>query len=388
MAKPELSPFAGWPHYGDDDAALIRRAARGMPAVNGDRLSSVCATLLGSALSGSVSEFRVVDADKVADEVADPCVMIVVERARTAGASVRVAVELSRSLAATVVDALLGGGEDAAAATVSAAAVSPLRDAERGVLLYAAARVLGAPGLFESASAPWQAVTVITTPAALAHLAQGARFLCGEGSVTFREATTPARVWVPEAALDDLNATPTGNPFPQDTPIPCVVTVARGTLPRRDLHGVRTGDVLVLDETWTTGADNAALLAGRGRLATRAPSPFAWWVGFTADGLRIDDRDDSQPKSANKGSKMETTNTATLTESPQNDVSIELTVDVAEFSLPLAELSKLRPGEVVATGQPLGRQVTLRAGGKAFAQGELVDVEGDIGVRITALHPR
>jgi type III secretion system YscQ/HrcQ family protein len=64
------------------------------------------------------------------------------------------------------------------------------------------------------------------------------------------------------------------------------------------------------------------------------------------------------------------------------DAPIELQVEVARFSLTLAELQRLRPGDVLATGRRIGEHVKLRIAGQAFAEGELVDIEGELGVRI------
>lgn len=67
------------------------------------------------------------------------------------------------------------------------------------------------------------------------------------------------------------------------------------------------------------------------------------------------------------------------------DAPIELSIEVARFAMTLDELARLRPGEVLASGQALGEKVTLRAGDRAIARGELVQVDGEIGIRITAL---
>lgn len=64
------------------------------------------------------------------------------------------------------------------------------------------------------------------------------------------------------------------------------------------------------------------------------------------------------------------------------DVPVELVVELARFELPLAELAGLAPGEVLATGRALGERVLLRAGERVVAVGELVEVEGEIGVRV------
>lgn len=67
------------------------------------------------------------------------------------------------------------------------------------------------------------------------------------------------------------------------------------------------------------------------------------------------------------------------------DTPITLHVEVARVETTLADLASLSPGEVLRTGRVLGEQVTLRAGERAVARGELVDVEGELGVQITEL---
>jgi flagellar motor switch/type III secretory pathway protein FliN len=48
-----------------------------------------------------------------------------------------------------------------------------------------------------------------------------------------------------------------------------------------------------------------------------------------------------------------------------------------------AEWAALRPGDVVQSGRRIDHAVILRTGGREIARGELVDIEGEIGVRIT-----
>ncbi|MCG8554246.1 MAG: type III secretion system cytoplasmic ring protein SctQ [Proteobacteria bacterium] len=67
---------------------------------------------------------------------------------------------------------------------------------------------------------------------------------------------------------------------------------------------------------------------------------------------------------------------------PAGDTPIELRVELARFHLTLAELAALQPGQVLSTGRRIGEHVVLRAGPAAMATGELVDIEGEVGVRI------
>lgn len=67
------------------------------------------------------------------------------------------------------------------------------------------------------------------------------------------------------------------------------------------------------------------------------------------------------------------------------DAPIEVSLEIARFQLRLCELEAIGPGDVLATGRRIGESVTLRAANQAFAEGELVDVEGELGVRITRI---
>src|SRR5690606_14068738 len=67
------------------------------------------------------------------------------------------------------------------------------------------------------------------------------------------------------------------------------------------------------------------------------------------------------------------------------DTPVLLTLELARFTLPLEEIASLAPGEVVRTGAAIGASVALRAGDRVVARGELVDVDGELGVRVLAL---
>lgn len=56
------------------------------------------------------------------------------------------------------------------------------------------------------------------------------------------------------------------------------------------------------------------------------------------------------------------------------------------LSLSVAELAHLREGSIVAFRLPTReRKVTLLCQGIPFARGELIDIEGSLGVRVTRL---
>ncbi len=65
------------------------------------------------------------------------------------------------------------------------------------------------------------------------------------------------------------------------------------------------------------------------------------------------------------------------------EAELVVRVELASVTLPIAAWAALREGDVVTTDAPVGRLVRLRAGGVAFAEGELCELEGQLAVRIT-----
>jgi flagellar motor switch/type III secretory pathway protein FliN/uncharacterized protein YbaA (DUF1428 family) len=62
---------------------------------------------------------------------------------------------------------------------------------------------------------------------------------------------------------------------------------------------------------------------------------------------------------------------------------VEITIELARGRSTIDEISQWRVGEVVELGVVLTERVQVRANGKLIARGELVNVDGDVGVRIT-----
>lgn len=64
------------------------------------------------------------------------------------------------------------------------------------------------------------------------------------------------------------------------------------------------------------------------------------------------------------------------------DAPVVVRVELGSVSMAAREWAALRPGDVVQTGRRLGEPVLLRSGGRVVARGELVNVEGEVGVRV------
>lgn len=66
-------------------------------------------------------------------------------------------------------------------------------------------------------------------------------------------------------------------------------------------------------------------------------------------------------------------------------LAVGVSVEVARRRMSLGELLSLSPGDVVELNAPVAAAVTLTIDGVPFARGELVDVEGALGVRVLAI---
>jgi type III secretion system YscQ/HrcQ family protein len=65
-----------------------------------------------------------------------------------------------------------------------------------------------------------------------------------------------------------------------------------------------------------------------------------------------------------------------------DDLRVPLTIVAGEIEVSARQLLGLAPGQVLALPGPVGGPVELRAGGRVVARGELVVVDGDLGVRV------
>ncbi len=67
------------------------------------------------------------------------------------------------------------------------------------------------------------------------------------------------------------------------------------------------------------------------------------------------------------------------------DAPVVVSVEVASVTLSARDLASLGPGDVLETGVRLSEPVVLRVGGREIASGELVNVDGEVGVKIAKI---
>lgn len=67
------------------------------------------------------------------------------------------------------------------------------------------------------------------------------------------------------------------------------------------------------------------------------------------------------------------------------DIKLEITVELGRTSLPLKQVLQLAEGSVVELDQLAGEPVTITAAGKTVAQGEVVVIGSNFGVKVTKI---
>lgn len=96
--------------------------------------------------------------------------------------------------------------------------------------------------------------------------------------------------------------------------------------------------------------------------------------------MAISDKDDACAGEADPEPAPEPTPTPAL-----DDLEIRLTFVLGETALPLDELRALAPGHVFALDAPASGPVSIRAAGREIGRGEIVSINGRVGVRVTGL---
>ncbi|MCC6876634.1 MAG: FliM/FliN family flagellar motor switch protein [Sandaracinaceae bacterium] len=286
--------------------------------------------------------------------------------------SARAALVLDPALAGVLLHRALRG------AGPGAPLVGRATELERGVLGYAIARLL--------ASTPWRLAALLTSPAAL-RAALPERVVCWPARVGIDALQSRFEIWTGvEIAAPPAREARIGRAL---AGVELEVAVLAGTavLDAATLATLVPGDIVVPDDCELVLHDGRA----RGAVTLRIAGSRVWgarcrWQGGEA--LEWVGRADT-PAMPSTRARLEREKQESMKNEEQQsflsaagDAPVEIAVELARFELRLSELASLAPGELIVTGARIGERVALRAGKRVLAYGELVDVDGEVGVRV------
>jgi type III secretion protein Q len=246
--------------------------------------------------------------------------------------------EVEPALVVRLVDVLAGGPGDAA----TAAALTPIEAGTLELLAVAALDGVCSLPAVEEALAPRLTDALADIPGALA-----VELRVATGGVGGR-----ARLLLPPAAVRTFAAPAAGDDGEGGARLDASLRAGRAPLSPEELRALAPGDVVVID-----------------------PAPDGLEDVVLPGGCRLRGRREAETFTVEE---------TTMPEHPAQ-LPIPLEVELARVDLSVAELARLAPGSVLTL--PVDRRglVTLRAGERAVARGELVEVEGAIGVRVLSV---
>jgi flagellar motor switch/type III secretory pathway protein FliN len=203
-----------------------------------------------------------------------------------------------------------------------------------------------------------------------------------------------ARVTIPVAALSSGSSRLSGEALLAlgAMPLALPIVLAACTMSRSELHSLRRRDaILFASASKNLGvADGGALT---GTVALVAPRSERGLGAELAGGDRLvirTERVESHPwdghaeaRPRNSPEERMTGEPASATLEVLDDAPVVVRVELGVVEMRAGDWAALTPGSVVSLARKLGDPVVLRVAGVEVARGELVQIEGELGVRIT-----
>jgi flagellar motor switch protein FliN len=203
--------------------------------------------------------------------------------------------------------------------------------------------------------------------------------------VTIGATSGSARLWVPESLLQgiDLTSPESFEPGPAHNRLAATWNAEAGTITLvRGLGRLKTGGVLPIDGATLKGTITSP--DGPIRLTCRDGHARFWFEAAAApnsSAARLTLTTPLQHEPIPR-EPIAVNPTAATSASPA-DVPVTLVVELGRVNLPLSRLADLKPGDVVELGRHSREPVELTSNGRLVARGELVQIDTELGVRVT-----
>jgi type III secretion system YscQ/HrcQ family protein len=181
-------------------------------------------------------------------------------------------------------------------------------------------------------------------------------------------------VLLPEALVTAAPLTPiSGLRRLELCPVRCHVELGRGLVPAAQVAALAAGDVVMLDDL--------RLHPERGGPAQLRAGHLVFPLRVAPDGVAMV-ADAPREVSSCEGDPMPENPTGVPSSERLAALEVEVAAEIGRVVLSGREIAGLAPGAVVELRRPLGGPVDLLVHGRLVARGELVDVDGEVGVRV------
>jgi type III secretion system YscQ/HrcQ family protein len=305
--------------------------------------------------------------------------------------STRVGLGLDPALAHAIVDRLLGFERLPAEARLQ---ITPV---EWGILSFAIARALDRLDREDGPLGPWDLMIGRVGPDPFNPSGLGP-MVTWRWRVRLGPMTGSARLWVPESLLalwlSDEPSTGVRPPIPigrlGDLSSAWRAEAGHVEMPR-GLGRLRAGSVLPIDGSPLTGTPQSpegivelALTdrSGRTRFLAHPDRNSAGARLILESPMSREPRPRETHAMAVPAEPTANPSTGAGAVAPA-DVPVTLTVELGRINLSLGRIADLKPGDVLELGRHAREPVELTSGGRLIARGELVQIDNELGVRVT-----
>lgn len=209
-------------------------------------------------------------------------------------------------------------------------------------------------------------VTTTPRPPAAADLAFSARFAGGEGAFCLRDGPAARKLvaWL-------IGVSPTTGARPPGLSFPVGIEMGPVTLSLEELRSLRHGDVVMPGAPLDVDRFLLRVAGSIRAYAVRQDGDYRLErITMTEDKRENVPEDTADPRS----------DESPLIDSESLTVAVTVEVGCAEFELDA--LTALRPGSVLSIPGSSPERALIRANGRVVARGELVQVGGELGVRV------
>jgi type III secretion protein Q len=161
-------------------------------------------------------------------------------------------------------------------------------------------------------------------------------------------------------------------------PLPAALRVGVTCLPYAAVASLRQDDAVLLQ---SHEAEGARLVIAESWTAAAYRLSDGWCLGEAPNPAVTNQKKEWLMHDDNPG--LETAANPPL--SSPDELPIKLVFDIGQLDIKLAEFRELGPGSVLELGRSRSELVRISAHGRLIGHGELVEVEGAIGVRVVRL---